>query len=194
MSVPNRLRFEVFRRDAFRCRYCGVSAAVAPLQIEHVTPTALGGQDTFDNLVTSCALCNHGKSSMLPDKVLYAALEATEVPEVPAAKYLAWSTITTYGVREVITRPMGGTYGGHEITNCLGMWCGRWGGSYAVDPSVVDQTEFERGLADACRAAYPVPILYSASCWAGDDRTTDISGYARVLHHAVAAELNSLPA
>lgn len=67
MAVSKRLRYEILRRDSHTCRYCGASAPDAPLRVDHVTPVALGGTDTPDNLVTSCEPCNSGKSSASPD-------------------------------------------------------------------------------------------------------------------------------
>lgn len=68
MAVSKRLRYEVMRRDGFRCRYCGFSAAETELQVDHVQPVTLGGSDEPENLVTSCAECNAGKSSSNPDQ------------------------------------------------------------------------------------------------------------------------------
>jgi hypothetical protein len=67
--VSKRLRFEVFRRDGFRCRYCGLNAGEtgAGLTIDHVVPVALGGANEPSNLVTACKDCNAGKSSSSPD-------------------------------------------------------------------------------------------------------------------------------
>lgn len=57
------LRFNVFRRDGFRCRYCGVSVDDgAILHADHVIPESKGGPTTIDNLVTACIDCNLGKS------------------------------------------------------------------------------------------------------------------------------------
>jgi hypothetical protein len=67
MAVSKRLRYEILRRDNHTCRYCGASAPDVPLRVDHVTPVALGGTDTADNLVTSCEPCNSGKSSASPD-------------------------------------------------------------------------------------------------------------------------------
>lgn len=67
MAVSKRLRFEIFRRDNHTCRYCGGAAPDVKLTIDHVTPTALGGADTADNLVTACSSCNSGKTSSSPD-------------------------------------------------------------------------------------------------------------------------------
>lgn len=70
MAVSKRLRFEVLRRDAHTCRYCGRAAPEVKLTVDHVVPQALGGPDTPDNLVTACADCNDGKTSIAPDSPL----------------------------------------------------------------------------------------------------------------------------
>lgn len=64
MAVSKRLRFEILRRDDFRCRYCGLKAEAAELRVDHVIPVALGGSDEPANLVTACEPCNTGKSSV----------------------------------------------------------------------------------------------------------------------------------
>ncbi|WP_405747715.1 HNH endonuclease [Streptomyces canus] len=72
MAVSKRLRYEILRRDSNTCRYCGASAPDVQLRVDHVTPVALGGTDTPDNLVTSCEPCNSGKSSATVDSALVA--------------------------------------------------------------------------------------------------------------------------
>ncbi|AXQ63941.1 HNH endonuclease [Gordonia phage Horus] len=72
MTVSKRVRYEVFRRDNNRCRYCGATAPETPMTIDHVVPTALGGSDDPSNLVTACRDCNAGKTSSSPDAPLVA--------------------------------------------------------------------------------------------------------------------------
>lgn len=60
-KISQKLRFEVFKRDAFKCQYCGKSAPLVVLHIDHVTPIAKGGTNDLMNLVTSCVECNLGK-------------------------------------------------------------------------------------------------------------------------------------
>ena len=67
MAVSKRLRYEIFRRDNHTCRYCGRSAPDVELEADHVVPRTLGGDDEPSNLVTSCADCNAGKSSVPAD-------------------------------------------------------------------------------------------------------------------------------
>lgn len=56
------LRFDIFRRDNFTCRYCGACPPGVVLEIDHVTPRVDGGTNDPLNLVTSCGDCNRGKS------------------------------------------------------------------------------------------------------------------------------------
>lgn len=65
--VTKRTRFEVFKRDEHRCRYCGATQEDARLTIDHVIPRSLGGTNEPTNLVTACSDCNAGKSSSNPD-------------------------------------------------------------------------------------------------------------------------------
>lgn len=60
--APLRNRFEILKRDGYRCRYCGRSGRDVVLEVDHVIAVANGGSDDADNLVTSCGDCNAGKS------------------------------------------------------------------------------------------------------------------------------------
>lgn len=75
MAVSKRLRFEIFRRDGFKCRYCGLLAGETELTIDHVVPRTLGGSDDPTNLVTACKDCNAGKTSSNPDAPLVAEID-----------------------------------------------------------------------------------------------------------------------
>lgn len=68
MSVSTRLRFEVLKRDGFRCRYCGTTALESPLHVDHVIAQADGGGDDPTNLVAASASCNLGKSDKPLDR------------------------------------------------------------------------------------------------------------------------------
>lgn len=78
MAVSRALRFQVLRRDGYRCHYCGATAAEAKLTVDHVTAVALGGTDTADNLVTACEPCNGGKSATPADAALVAQVQQRE--------------------------------------------------------------------------------------------------------------------
>ena len=58
------LRFQVFRRDGFRCVYCGRGPDDGiRLQADHVVPWSKGGPTELANLRTSCKDCNIGKGA-----------------------------------------------------------------------------------------------------------------------------------
>lgn len=62
--IPSRLRFDVLRRDGFRCYYCGRTAADGvKLHVDHIEPLAEGGRTIIENLVAACDTCNLGKGS-----------------------------------------------------------------------------------------------------------------------------------
>jgi predicted Rossmann fold nucleotide-binding protein DprA/Smf involved in DNA uptake len=59
------LRWSVLERDNFTCRYCGQHAPNVMLEVDHVVPVAEGGDDSLENLVTSCVSCNRGRNAAL---------------------------------------------------------------------------------------------------------------------------------
>lgn len=62
------LRYDVLRRDRFRCVICGASPASkvgCELHVDHITPVALGGGTTLENLRTLCSECNLGKGAKI---------------------------------------------------------------------------------------------------------------------------------
>lgn len=61
-GLSKRVRFEVFKRDSFKCQYCGKSAPHVVLHVDHIQPVAKGGLNDLLNLITSCVDCNLGKS------------------------------------------------------------------------------------------------------------------------------------
>ncbi|WP_460454801.1 HNH endonuclease [Arenimonas aestuarii] len=60
-GLGKNLRFEVFKRDGFRCQYCGASAPDVLLVVDHIHPVAGGGKNDILNLITACEPCNAGK-------------------------------------------------------------------------------------------------------------------------------------
>lgn len=60
-GISKSLRFRVFARDAFTCRYCGRKSDEVKLVIDHVIAVAKGGNNDEANLATSCEDCNSGK-------------------------------------------------------------------------------------------------------------------------------------
>jgi rubredoxin len=58
------LRFEILKRDDYRCQMCGVNAKDgATLEIDHIHPVSKGGTNELDNLQVLCRDCNAGKGA-----------------------------------------------------------------------------------------------------------------------------------
>ena len=58
------LRYEVLRRDHFRCQICGAEQSDGvKLHVDHIIPIAKGGKTELSNLRTLCDLCNIGKGA-----------------------------------------------------------------------------------------------------------------------------------
>lgn len=55
-------RNNIFRRDKFKCVYCGESNK-NKLTIDHIHPKSKGGENTWQNLVTCCQSCNIKKDN-----------------------------------------------------------------------------------------------------------------------------------
>jgi hypothetical protein len=56
-------RERVFRRDAYRCAYCGEIFEPRLLTVDHVEPRMRGGDHSDGNLVTACQPCNAAKGA-----------------------------------------------------------------------------------------------------------------------------------
>lgn len=54
----------VLRRDNYTCQYCGKKQGV--MTTDHVIPRALGGQETWENMVCACSECNAKKGNRTP--------------------------------------------------------------------------------------------------------------------------------
>lgn len=64
-SISKKVRFEVFKRDSFKCQYCGDTPPKVVLELDHINPVSKGGDNDIDNLVAACFDCNRGKSDKL---------------------------------------------------------------------------------------------------------------------------------
>lgn len=64
--MTDSLRYDILRRDGFRCRLCGSTASDGvKLHVDHIIPVSKGGRTEPGNLRTLCERCNMGKSNKL---------------------------------------------------------------------------------------------------------------------------------
>ena len=64
-KVTNKMRFAVYQRDGYRCRYCHRGENKVTLEVDHIYPIAKGGKSTFENLQTLCHDCNVKKGDSI---------------------------------------------------------------------------------------------------------------------------------
>lgn len=89
-QISKGVRFDVFKRDGFRCQYCGRTPPDALLHVDHINPVALGGGNESDNLITACSDCNLGKAATplsVAPRTLKDRAEETEEREQQIAGY-----------------------------------------------------------------------------------------------------------
>lgn len=54
-------RFDVYDKYNGRCAYCGHKIAFKDMQVDHIVPQRLGGENSLSNYNPACRLCNHYK-------------------------------------------------------------------------------------------------------------------------------------
>lgn len=79
MAISKKLRFEVFKRDGFLCGYCGKTPPQVVLEVDHINPRSLEGDDDINNLITACFDCNRGKKDIPLNKVPNSIIENMEI-------------------------------------------------------------------------------------------------------------------
>jgi 5-methylcytosine-specific restriction endonuclease McrA len=73
-------RRNIYKRDEYRCQYCGARSPVSELTIDHIVPRSLGGRSTWDNCVIACLRCNRRKAHRTPEE---AGLRLRNAPHEP---------------------------------------------------------------------------------------------------------------
>lgn len=138
-AIGKQMRFEIFKRDGFKCQYCGRSAPDVLLEIDHIIPVAEGGDNSSMNLVTSCQDCNRGKGKRkLSDKATIskqkAELENLNQRREQLEMMAEWrkelrafkSSLTTEAIEE-IKRVSGMDYFDQSLTTKLECWIDEFG-------------------------------------------------------------------
>jgi hypothetical protein len=68
-------RMKIFERDNHTCRYCGQKVTRENSTLDHFIPTSKDGDNSKENLVTSCLECNSIKSGKTYEEAAPALLE-----------------------------------------------------------------------------------------------------------------------
>jgi|GEM_PF-1936037 len=171
MAVSKRLRYEILRRDNHACRYCGATAPGVKLNVDHVIPKSLGGADVPTNLVTSCADCNAGKTSSMPNAMPVADVnqetfrQAAELKQATLSDHLWQGGYPPEWGREEIER--------HAAE---GAWTYAWSlASNGGDPGHAQYTEFLHQSATLFDRGHSIAEIVCAAVHAGAHLTPDLT-------------------
>ncbi len=74
-------RRNIYRRDGFKCQYCGAKPGTEELTLDHVLPRSRGGKTTWENCVLACTVCNVRKGNRIPEE---AGMGLRFVPQKPS--------------------------------------------------------------------------------------------------------------
>lgn len=93
MAISKKIRFDVFKRDGFKCQYCGNHPPIVVLEVDHIMPVSKDGTDEIDNLVTSCFDCNRGKGAKELSCMPQTTVEKTEQLKDREEQYLEYKKV-----------------------------------------------------------------------------------------------------
>ena len=71
-------RLEIFHRDKYTCQYC--AKETHQLTLDHVIPRHLGGEHTWENVVSACIPCNRRKAGKTPEQARMKLLRPPHPP------------------------------------------------------------------------------------------------------------------
>ncbi|MED6167788.1 hypothetical protein PIB30_006068 [Stylosanthes scabra] len=97
--VKNNLsRKNILFRDNYTCQYC---SSHENLTIDHVVPTARGGEWTWENLVTACSKCNSKKGQKTLEE---AKMTLNKIPKAPKEYDILAMPLTSAALRMLTIR------------------------------------------------------------------------------------------
>jgi len=59
--ISGSMKYRVLKRAGFRCELCGIPADKKALEVDHIVPKNLGGEDSINNYQALCYSCNSMK-------------------------------------------------------------------------------------------------------------------------------------
>jgi len=89
----------LFSRDDYTCKYCGIKMGRNECTIDHVIPQCRGGKTEFDNCVTACHDCNNKKDNRTPSE---AKMYLKKLPYTPTIMEFFRKKVKRDGIVEVL--------------------------------------------------------------------------------------------
>ena len=81
-------RNNVFKRDHYKCQYCGETLCKEVETLDHVIPRCRGGRHEWTNVVACCKFCNAKKADRTPEE---AKMPLIKPPIAPTKNSLIFS-------------------------------------------------------------------------------------------------------
>ena len=63
-EFPDDVREQVYKKCHGHCAYCGCLLDYKDMQVDHVIPLRVGGNDDISNMLPACRSCNHYKAAL----------------------------------------------------------------------------------------------------------------------------------
>jgi 5-methylcytosine-specific restriction endonuclease McrA len=70
-ALRKQVYYAYTQKYGYNCFYCGLDLQECGVWYDHVLPLSCGGDDTEDNLVLSCPMCNRAKGTLDVVEFLY---------------------------------------------------------------------------------------------------------------------------
>lgn len=64
-EFPDDVREQVYKKCHGHCAYCGCLLDYKDMQVDHVIPLRVGGNDDISNMLPACRSCNHYKAALV---------------------------------------------------------------------------------------------------------------------------------
>lgn len=172
MAVSKRLRYEILRRDNFACRYCGAAAPDVKLNADHVIPKSLGGSDKPENLVASCADCNAGKTSSMPNAMVVADVDQETFRRAAELKQDERKKPTHDPETGM---PTCWSYRDVELALVEDAWQSAWSAVTPDGPSLSEWEEFSAQRQLLADRGVHIGVMLAAAAMAGSQKATHLT-------------------
>ena len=87
--TPSLTNAALFKRDGYRCLYCGGRFDRYTLTRDHIRPSSRGGEDSWMNSASACRSCNQRKADRTPEAAGMTLLAIPFEPNIAEWHYLA---------------------------------------------------------------------------------------------------------
>lgn len=77
-KLTKKQRRDIYNEFDGRCAYCATEITIEQMQVDHIKPLRLGGEDDFKNMICACRSCNKYKHTLSIEDFRGQLLEITK--------------------------------------------------------------------------------------------------------------------